>query len=150
LEDDGLQRFVPADAQSIRQHQYPDMTVDEIERMIADWNSGVFEGRCFEMFAVTEDGRIAGCASIKECSKSVASLGIEIFTEERGKWIASNAMPLLLEAAKQAGYRAVLDQLRTDNAASIRLHEAPGFETDGYVYRNKRDREVVLYLKLLV
>ena len=145
-----LQRFVPADAQSIRQHQYPDMTVDLIERMIADWNLGVFEGRCFEMFAVTEDGRIAGCASIKECSKSVASLGIEIFTEERGKRIASNAMPLLLEAAKQAGYRAVLDQVRTDNAASIHLHEALGFEIDGYVYRNKRDREVVLYLKLLV
>jgi RimJ/RimL family protein N-acetyltransferase len=145
-----IRHFTTEDAETIKKRQYPDMTVDEIERMIADWNSGVFEGRRFEMFAVTEDGRIAGCASIKECSKSVASLGIEIFTEDRGKRIASNAMPLLLEAAKQAGYRAVLDQVRTDNAASIRLHEAFGFETDGYVYRNKRDRDVVLYLKLLV
>ena len=145
-----LRRFVPADAQTIRQHQYPDMTVDEIERMIADWNSGVFEGRRFEMLAVTEYGRITGCASLAERSQSVASLGIEIFSEEQGKGIASNAMPHLLEAAKQAGYRAVLDQVRTDNTASIRLHEAFGFKTDGYAYRNKRDREVVLYLKLLV
>ena len=145
-----IRHFTTEDAETIKKRQYPDMTVDEIERMIADWNSGVFEGRRFEIFAVTEDGRIAGCASIKECSKSVASLGIEIFTEERGKRIASNAMPLLLEAAKQAVYRTVLDQVRTDNTASIRLHEAFGFETDGYAYRNKHDREVILYLKLLV
>ena len=78
------------------------------------------------------------------------SLGIEIFSEERGKGIASNAMPLPLERARETGYRAVLDQVRTDNTASLRLHEAFGFETDGYVYRNKRDWEVVLYLKLLV
>ena len=145
-----LRHFVPADAGTIQKHQYPDMTAGEIERMIADWNRGGYEDRRFEMFAITEDGRITGCASIKECSKSVASLGIEIFTEERRKGIASNAMPLLLEKAKEAGYSVVLDQVRTDNAASIRLHEAFCFETDGYAYRNKRDREVVLYLKLIV
>lgn len=145
-----IRHFTTEDAETIKKRQYPDMTVDEIERMIADWNSGVLEGRRFEMLAVTEYGRITGCASLAERSQSVASLGIEIFSEEQGKGIASNAMPHLLEAAKQAGYRAVLDQVRTDNTASIRLHEAFGFETDGYAYRNKHDREVVLYLKLLV
>ena len=144
-----LRRFVPADAETIRKHLYPDLTTDGIERMIADWNRGVYEHRRFEMFAVTEDGRITGCASLAERSKSVVSLGIEIFATERGHGIASNAMPLLLAKAKEAGYRAVLDQVRTDNAASIRLHEAIGFETDGYVYRNQRDRDVVLYLKPL-
>lgn len=145
-----IRHFTAEDAETIKKRQYPDMSIDEIERMITDWNSGVFEGRRFEMFAVTEDGRIAGCASLAERSQSVVSLGIEIFSEERGKGIASNAMPLLLERARETGYHAVLDQVRTDNTASLRLHEAFGFETDGYVYRNKRDREVVLYLKLLV
>lgn len=145
-----IRHFTTEDAETIKKRQYPDMTADEIERMIADWNSGVFEGRRFEMLAVTEYGRITGCASLAERSQSVVSLGIEIFSEERGKGIASNAMPLLLERARETGYRAVLDQVRTDNTASLRLHEAFGFETDGYVYRNKRDREVVLYLKLLV
>lgn len=118
--------------------------------MIAYWNRGVYEDRRFEMFAITEDERITGCTSLTERCQNVVSFGIEIFAEERGKGIASNAMPLLLEKAKEAGYSVVLDQVRTDNAASIRLHEALGFETDGYVYRNKRYREVVLYLKLLV
>ncbi len=144
-----LRRFVPADAETIQKNQYPDMTAEEIERMIADWNRGVYENRRFEMLAVIEDGRIAGCASLTERSQNVVSFGIEIFAEERGKGIASNVMPLLLEKAEEAGYRVVLDQVRTDNAVSIRLHEAFGFEPDGYVYRNKRDREVVLYLKLL-
>ena len=145
-----LRHFVPADTGTIQKHQYPDMTAGEIERMIEDWNRGVYEDRRFEMFAITEDGRITGCASLTERSQNVVSFGIEIFAEERGKGIASNAMPLLLEKAKEAGYSVVLDQVRTDNAASIRLHEAFCFETDGYVYRNKRDRDVVLYLKLLV
>ena len=145
-----LRQFVPADAGTIQKHQYPDMTAGEIERMIADWNRGVYENRRFEMLAVIEDGQITGCASLTERSQNVVSFGIEIFAEERRKGIASNAMPLLLEKAKEAGYSVVLDQVRTDNAASIRLHEAFGFETDGYVYRNKRDRDVVLYLKLLI
>ena len=145
-----LRHLVPADAGTIQKHQYPDMMEGEIERMIADWNCGVYEDRRFEMFAITEDGRITGCASLTERSQNVVSFGIEIFAEERRKGIASNAMPLLLEKAKEAGYSVVLDQVRTDNAASIRLHEAFCFETDGYVYRNKRDRDVVLYLKLLI
>ncbi len=145
----GLRHFTAEDAQTVRRQLYPDMTIDAIERMIADWNAGAFDGRRFEMFAVTEDGRIAGSASLAGRSESVASLGIGIFPEERGKGIASGAMPLLFQKAREWGCRAVLDQVRTDNAASIRLHEAYGFETDGYAYRNKRDHAVLLYLKLL-
>ena len=44
-----IRHFTTEDAETIKKRQYPDMTVDEIERMIADWNSGVFEGRRFEM-----------------------------------------------------------------------------------------------------
>ena len=53
-----------------------------------------------------------------------------------------------LLASKLLG-RILLDQVRRDNAASIRLHEKLGFETDGYGYRNQKGREVVLYLKPL-
>lgn len=145
----GLRQFTGSDAEEIRQHMYPDMTIGEIEQMIAEWNTCVFAGRFFELLAVTKDGRIVGSASLKECSKSAVSLGIGIVAAERGKGIASDAMRLLLERAKEKGYRVALDQVRTDNAASIRLHEKFGFETDGYVYRNKRDHEVILYLNVL-
>ncbi len=145
----GLRHFCREDAETVRSKTVPEMHPDEVEGMIADWNAGVFEGRYFEMFAVTKDGRIVGSASVAERSQSAVSFGIEIFPEEQGKGIAPEAMRLLSEQAKEKGYRAVLDQVRTDNAASIRLHEKAGFESDGYAYRNRRGHEVVLYLKLL-
>ena len=59
------------------------------------------------------------------------------------------ALAALISLAKEKGYRIVLDQVRRDNRASIRLHEKLGFETDGYIYRNRKNNEVVLYLKIL-
>ena len=144
----GLRRFGREDAETIQMHLYPDMGIDDIEKMIDDWNRGTFRNRYFELFAVTADGRIAGTASLSERSRSVVSFGIEIFERERKKGIASEAMRLLLRYAAEKGYRAVLDQVAKDNEASIRLHEGSGFESDGYVYRNRRDREVLLYLRL--
>ena len=144
----GLRRFCRADAKTVQDCLYPEMQIGEIEDMIADWNRGAFRGRYFELFAVTADGRIAGTASLSERSRSVVSFGIEIFERERKKGIASETMRLLLRYAAEKGYRAVLDQVGTDNEASIRLHESSGFESDGYVYRNRRDREVLLYLRL--
>ena len=54
-----------------------------------------------------------------------------------------------MEYAKDSGFSIVQDQIQTENNASIRLHEKLGFESDGYVYRNKKDQNVVLYLKTI-
>lgn len=40
-----------------------------------------------------------------------------------------------------------LDILTTDNKASIKLNEKFGFESDGYIYRNKRNKEVYIFAK---
>ena len=42
----------------------------------------------------------------------------------------------MLEYAAKKGYKIILDQVRKDNLASIRLHKKLGFESDGYVYLN--------------
>lgn len=70
-----------------------------------------------------------------------------MIAEERRKGAASEAISLLMRYASKKHYRIILDQVRKDNTASIRLHEKLGFESDGYVYRNQRDQEIVLYLK---
>ena len=137
------------DAVILRQELYPAMTLPDVQQMIAEWESGVFEGRPFEMFALTRDGRMAGTISLFGLSPSCASIGPEIFAGERRKGIASSAMRQMMKTAAERGYRIILQQIRTDNAASIRLHEKLGFETDGYVYRNKKDHDVVLYVKSL-
>ncbi len=144
-----LRHFMREDAESIRNHLYSHMTESEIVNMIADWNSCVFQGRYFEMFAVITDGRIVGYVSLYERSQSVVSAGIEIYCNERNRGFAFEAMETLTAFACKKGYRLILDQVRKDNKAAVRLHEKLGFESDGYVYRNGKNNEVVLYIKLL-
>ena len=50
---------------------------------------------------------------------------------------------------KKRGFEILLQQVRTDNGASIRLHEALGFEKDNYTYTNRNGNEVFLYLKTI-
>ena len=142
-----LQQFQKEDAQIVQTHLYPKMTIGDVERMIADWNTCSYQDHPFEMFAIEADGRIAGCASLLGRSKTIASAGVEIFSDDRRKGIASEAVLCLCRQAAEGGYRIILDQVRTDNRASIGLHEKCGFESDGYVYRNGRGHEVLLYLK---
>lgn len=144
-----LRHFGWEDANVLQKQLYPEQTTDDVRQMIDDWNTCEYQGHAFEMFAVTVNERIVGSASLYGRTRSIASLGIEILDGERNKGFAAAAMQKLLELAAKQGYRVILDQVRADNSASIRLHEALGFETDGYPYRNRRDHTVLLYLKLL-
>ena len=144
-----LRHFTQDDVESIRNNLYSDMTESEIANMITEWNSCVYQGRYFEMLAVISDGRIVGYVSLYEHSQNVASAGIEIYCSERKKGIAFEAMNALLDFASEKGYRLILDQVLKDNQASIKLHDKLGFESDGYVYRNQKNKEIVLYMKLL-
>ena len=144
-----LRHFLPEDARSVRNNLYPDMTEAQIRDMIADWNTCLWKGRYFEMFAVVSDQRIVGCVSLYEHSRSMVSAGAEIYRTERRKGYASEAYCLLMAHAARKGYRLVLDQVSTDNPASIRLHEKLGFEKDDSIYINRRGHDVFLYLKLL-
>lgn len=63
---------------------------------------------------------------------------------------AYEAMHLLIDCAKRINYKIILQQIRTDNLASIRLHEKLGFETDGYVYENKKGHKILIYLMPLI
>lgn len=142
-----IRNFTHQDAEALRQSLYPDMELSAISEMIDEWNSLVCCGKYFEMFAIVSDDKIAGYVSLYEHSKTVASIGAEVIAEERRKGAASEAISLLMRYASEKRYRIILDQVRRDNTASIRLHEKLGFESDGYVYRNQRGQETVLYLK---
>ena len=144
-----LRHFCPRDAEAVRGALYPDRTADEAAAMIAAWNTCVYQGRYFETFAVLRDDAIVGQVSLSELSRSVVSAGVEITGAQRGKGFASEALSRLLKYASDRKYRLVLDQVRTDNPASIKLHEKLGFESDGYVYRNRRDHAIFLYIKPL-
>lgn len=144
-----LRHFSFGDAPILAEKLWPEMKPAEIEQMIADWNTLTYDGKYFEMFAIERDGALTGYVSLYEHSKSVVSSGIEVFESERKRGVAFAAMSLLNEHARCRGFRIIQDQVRADNTASLRLHEKLGFETDRYIYRNRKGEEVLLYLLAL-
>ena len=133
-----LRHFEESDVEVLQTYNLSGKSKDDVISMVHDWNTLSYKDRYFEMFAIQKDATIVGSISIYERSKSIASLGIEIFTPYRRKGYGYEAMRLLIEFATQKGYKIILQQVRTDNLASIRLHEKLGFETDGHVYKNQK------------
>ena len=144
-----LRHFSVEDAELIRRCRYPDISVSETENMISEWNTCLYRGRYFEMFAVISDGEPKGSISIFEHSRTSCEIGPDIFPDHRGNGYASEAMHLMLGYAASKGYRLVMQQIRTDNEASIKMHEKLGFERLDSVYRNRKGNEVCLYFKII-
>ena len=101
------------------------------------------------MFAIVKDEEIVGRISLYQHSANVISCGPEIFEGYCRQGFAKEAMLLAMDIAKSSGYKVVMQQIRADNVASVALHNSLGFETDGYVYRNQKGNEVLIYIKVL-
>ena len=145
-----LRNFTQADAETVQRLCYKHKSLDDINKMFAQWNEKEYEGRYFEMFAVVSNQEIVGQVSLYQHSESVISCGPEIYEPFRRQGYATEIMIAALEIARRRGYKMVFQQVRVNNVASVALHQNLGFETDHYVYINKKGNEVVFYLKVLV
>lgn len=144
-----LRNFDRDDIAVLREWQYPQQTYEDIGNMIARWNEMQINGRYFEMFAVERDGAVVGSVSLYQHSQNVISCGPDIFAPCRRQGIGEAAMRLALDIAREKGYKAVLQQIRVNNTASIALHRKLGFESDGYVFCNQHGNEVCLWIGFL-
>ena len=141
-----IRHFTEHDAIILQQKQYTENSITDICEMITEWESNTYQGKYFEMFAITANDTIVGSVSLYEHSKSVVSIGVEIYPDQRRNGYAAEGMRLIMNHAKDLGYRIIQDQVRTDNQASIALHNSLEFETDGYVFKNTKDKDVLLYV----
>ena len=141
-----IRHFTERDAAIIQQKQYTEASITDIREMVAEWETYTCRGKHFEMFAITADDTIVGSVSLYEHSKSVASIGVEVYPDQRRNGYAAEGMHLIMNHARNLGYRIIQDQVQTDNMASIALHNSLEFETDGYVFKNAKGRDVLLYL----
>ena len=144
-----LRNFRDTDASIFQEKHSRHLPLEEIKELFRKWNLREYEGKYFEMFAIIKDGDIVGRISLYQHSENVISCGPEIFEGCCRQGFAKEAMGLAMEISKNKGYKVVMQQIRTDNGASIALHNSLGFETDGYVYRNKKGNEVLIYVKVL-
>ena len=144
-----LRNFRDTDASIFQEKHSRHLPLEEIKELFRKWNLREYEGKYFEMFAIIKDEDIVGRISLYQHSVNVISCGPEIFEGCCRQGFAKEAMGLAMEISKNKGYKVVMQQIRTDNGASIALHNSLGFETDGYVYRNKKGNEVLIYVKVL-
>lgn len=144
-----LRNFTGNDAQILQQFSFRDLSVEQIEGVIAQWSKKTYQNRYFEMFAIADEENVVGTISLYQLTDSVITIGPDVFTAYRRQGFAKKAMPLACELAKAKGYKIALQQVGVDNAASIALHKALRFETDGYEYTNQKGNQVLIFVKSL-
>ena len=142
-----LRHFIAEDIPAL-QKVYPDMTEQEVRDMLQQWHEMKYNGRYFEMFAVLSGSEVVGEISLYEHSKSAVSIGPTIYEPYRQKGYGKEAVKLAICRAREKGFRIIIQQVRTDNAASIALHNSLGFEIDGhgYIYMNRKEQPCYLFL----
>lgn len=145
-----LRYFTDADVSLLREKRYVDMRPCEVEEMLRKWNEKQVNGRDFEMFAVCDGENVVGMISLYRQTADTVSVGPEIFHDCRRRGYGTLAMRAAMDAAIDRGYKIAFAQIRTDNAASIALHEALGFASNGQVFTNARGNPVVFYLRSLI
>ena len=143
-----LRRFEAMDTELVASRF--NLNLDGAKNLINEWNTQIFDGKHFEMFAIISNETVVGMISMYEHSKSVISIGPEIFKEYRRKGFAKAAMEKAIAIAQRQHYAIVLQQVQINNEASIKLHESLNFERDNAIYKNKKGNDIYLYLKCIL
>lgn len=144
-----LRNITYDDIEMLKKHRYQNMTYEEIQKMISQWNQKEYQGKYYEMFAIVVGTDLVGTISLFQHSESVISCGPEVFQCCQKNGYGKEAMILAIQIAKEKGYKIVSQQIRKNNEASIALHRSLGFESNKYTYINKKGNEVFVYLKAL-
>ncbi len=145
-----LRNFKKEDASELQEYGFSDLSTEQVEALICDWDKKQLNGKYFEMYAIVSDEKIVGTISLYQHSSEVVSIGPEVFCEYRRKGFAKEAMICACQIAKEKGFKIVSQQIKTNNAASIALHSSLGFESSGLVYTNAKGNQVSIYLKCLI
>ena len=145
-----LRNFKKEDASELQEYGFSDLSTEQVEALICDWDKKQLNGKYFEMYAIVSDEKIVGIISLYQHSSEVVSIGPEVFCEYRRKGFAKEAMICACQIAKEKGFKIVSQQIKTNNAASIALHSSLGFESSGLVYTNAKGNQVSIYLKCLI
>ena len=145
-----IRHFIVEDLPYLRA-VYQNMTEQELLNMLNDWHAMKHNGRYFEMFAVCNGKEIVGEISLYQHTSSAVSIGPTIYETYRKQGFGTQAMKLAIGHAKEKGFKIVIQQVSTNNDASIALHKKLGFEIDGYdyVYKNRKDHPCYLFLMAL-
>ena len=120
-----LRPYTLIDWPVLSQYQYPGISESEAKSIITQWNTRQYDGRYFETFAIEVGKSIVGYISLLEQEAGTASIGVEVYPPYRRQGFAYSALKLLFEQTTE--FHTITSQVRTDNTASLALHDKLGF-----------------------
>lgn len=141
-----LRHFLYSDIKLLRTKILPGYTDEAIFKTLEQWNSKLYKGHAFEMFAICCNATVVGTISLLDHDGNSIGIGPEVLPKFRRKGYAKAAMQQALELARLNGYIVVTAKIRKDNIASIRLHESLGFELRSETI-DKKGNTLLLYTK---
>lgn len=144
-----LRNFANSDITQLQKYEDGKLSEADCEKLICTWNEKKYNDSYFEMYAIIENGKLVGKASLYARSEHIVSCGIELYSEYRGNGYAAEAYPILLASAKQKGFTIAVAQVLSNNTASIALHRKVDFEAEDYTYTNKKGNQVYYFIKAL-
>lgn len=110
------------------------------------------------LVAVTDAGRVAGWSALNPFHarpgyRFTAENSVYVAADQRGQGLGRRLLGPLLDAGRDRGLHAIIAAIDADNAASLRLHAAFGFEKVGHFkqtgFKFGRWLDVVYLEKLL-
>ena len=112
----------------------------DVEQLAARMRQALADGDA--LFVLDDGRRIAGTLGLHGTrAEGVASLGMSIVAEERGKGHGRAMLAAALEHARGAGLHKVELEVWPDNARAIALYESFGFEVEGVRRNHYRRRD---------
>lgn len=131
---------------------WPPTSLASVEEWTAQQAKKGLENDCFHWLIETLQGEPAGTIATHDCRPrdGAFSYGVDIAAEHRRKGYASDAIRLVLRYYfDHLRYQKVTVSVHSDNLASIRLHEALGFQREGCLrrmcYQNGQYLDVLYY-----
>ena len=143
-----LRNFDAGDCEFLCACFRPGMTAGEAMSLVDEWDQKSYKGSYFEQFAICSDAQPVGWISLYAPNAPTVGVGFEVIEHERRKGYCYQAVALVLEYAKNLGYKTAFSQVRKNNAASIGLHEKCGFAVTGEGV-SRHGNAVYLYEKSL-
>jgi len=128
---------------------YQSTTAEALAPMLAASRRKRHEGRYYEQFAVRVNECLVGTVSLFGQEDGTVCDGVDVFPPFCCCGFAYNALTKLMDVARAQCFTVQTAQIRTDNAASIALHEKLGF-VPGEAWTNRRGHEVRTWRKELL
>ncbi len=128
---------------------YASMSEKAKKKMLSDSQAKRYsDGNYFEIFSLREGNDVIGFVSLYSKEPGFVSIGLDIREQYRRRGYGTRFAELIAELLAEKGFAAIRNTVRTDNEASIRLHEKLGFTlTDQYT--TDKGRNVYVFEKAI-